>query len=83
MLGQLWGRLQQSPLMRAYVWYLIASGKISQAGKNVSESLSADELLQAELMAADWLEKSREVISPRMKNATIRPPRTNADGSSA
>ncbi|MGH7484641.1 MAG: hypothetical protein ACREMY_03425, partial [bacterium] len=70
-------------LMRAYMWYLIASEKISQAGKNVSESLNTDELLQAELMAADWLGKSREVSSPRMKDATIRPSRANADASSA
>ncbi|MGA9896661.1 MAG: hypothetical protein WBQ09_01055, partial [Terriglobales bacterium] len=36
-------------LMQAYMWYLIASEKISQAGKNVSVSLTTEELLQAEL----------------------------------
>jgi hypothetical protein len=34
------------------MWYLIARETISQAGKNVSESLTTEELLQAELMAA-------------------------------
>ncbi len=76
-------RTNSTDLMRAYMWYLIASEKISQAGKNVSESVNTDELLQAELMAADWLGKSREVSSARMKNATIRPSRANADASSA
>jgi hypothetical protein len=56
---------------------------ISQAGKNVSESLTTDELLQAELMAADWLAKPREAIPPRMKSATSRPPRSSASASSA
>jgi DNA-binding NarL/FixJ family response regulator len=70
-------------LMQSYMWYLIASEKISQAGKNVSASLTTEELLQAELMAADWLGKTREVLPPRMKSATSRPPRTNASASSA
>jgi DNA-binding CsgD family transcriptional regulator len=84
-LAQMHGTRRAHPtdLMRAYMWYLIASERISQAGKNVSESLSTEELLRAELMAADWLGKSREVSPPRMRNATIRPPRTNADASSA
>ena len=70
-------------LMQAYMWYLIASEKISQAGKTVSESLNAEELLQAELMAADRLGKSNEVMPPRMKSATSRPPRANSSASSA
>jgi DNA-binding CsgD family transcriptional regulator len=72
-------RTNSRDLMQAYMWYLIASEKISQAGKNVSESLAADELLQAKLMAADWLAKPRETLPPRMKSAKSRPPRgTNA-----
>ena len=70
-------------LMQAYMWYLIASEKISQAGKNVSESLSTEELLQAELMAADWLAESSQALPQRMNNASSRPPRTNASASSA
>jgi DNA-binding CsgD family transcriptional regulator len=76
-------RAHSRDLMQAYMWYLIASEKISQAGKNVSESLTTEELLQAELMAADWLGKTREVLPPRMKNATSRPQRPNANASSA
>jgi two-component system nitrate/nitrite response regulator NarL len=70
-------------LMQAYMWYLIASETISQAGKKVSESLTTEELLQAELMAADWLATPREALPPRMKSATSRPPRSNANASSA
>lgn len=84
-LAQMHGTRRANPrdLMQACMWYLIASEKISQAGKSVSESLSTEELLQAELMAADWLGKSREIQPPRMKSATVRAPRTNAGASSA
>jgi two-component system nitrate/nitrite response regulator NarL len=70
-------------LMQSYMWYLIASKKISEAGKSVSESLGTEELLQAELMAADWLGKTKEIMPPRMKSTTSRPPRNNANVSSA
>jgi TPR repeat protein len=76
-------RANSRDLMQAYMWYLIASEKISQAGKNVSESLTTEELLQAELMAADWLARPREALPPRMKSATSRPPRNSASASSA
>jgi two-component system nitrate/nitrite response regulator NarL len=76
-------RANSRDLMQAYMWYLIASEKISQAGKTVGESLTTEELLQAELMAADWLGKAREVLPPRMKSAASRPRRTSVDASSA
>jgi two-component system nitrate/nitrite response regulator NarL len=70
-------------LMQAYMWYLIASETISQAGKKVNESLTADELLQAELMAADWLARKREISPGRVKNASSRPRKASASMSSA
>lgn len=84
-LAQMYGthRSNSRDLMQAYMWYLIASEKISQAGKNAGESLTSEELLQAELMAADWLGKSKQAGPPRMKNATSRPPRPNTSASSA
>jgi len=84
-LAQMYGsrRGNSKDLMQAYTWYLIASEKISQAGKNAGESLSTEELLQAELMAADWLGKTKEVGPPRRKNATSRLPQPNASASSA
>ena len=84
-LAQMYGsrRGNSKDLMQAYTWYLIASEKISQAGKNAGESLSTEELLQAELMAADWLGKTKEVGPPRRKNATSRLQQPNASASSA
>jgi two-component system nitrate/nitrite response regulator NarL len=75
-------RANSRDLVQAYLWYLIASEKISQAGKSVSESLTTEELLQAELMAADWLGKAKEVSPPRVKSVVshlpasthVRPP---------
>ncbi len=82
-LAQMHGGRRTNPrdLMQAYMWYLIASEKISEAGKNVSESLNTEELLQAELMAADRLAQTKEDLPPRIKNATSRPPRSNAASS--
>jgi two-component system nitrate/nitrite response regulator NarL len=76
-------RANSRDLMQAYMWYLIASEKISEAGKNVSQSLSTEELLQAELMAADWLGKAEEITPPRMKSASSRPSRADSSASSA
>lgn len=84
-LAQMYGtrRNNSRDSMQAYMWYLIASEKISQAGKHASEPLTPQELLQAELMAADWLARTKEVTPPRMKSATSRPPRPDTSASSA
>jgi two-component system nitrate/nitrite response regulator NarL len=76
-------RTNSRDLMQAYMWYLIASEEISRASKNVSESLTTEELLQAELMAADKLAKTRAHLPPRMKNATSHPPHNSVNASSA
>src|SRR5579863_3143085 len=76
-------RANSKDLMQAYMWYLIATEKISQAGKNVSASLTTEELLQAEMMAADWLARTKDIAPPRIKSAPSRPSRTNASASSA
>jgi two-component system nitrate/nitrite response regulator NarL len=76
-------RANSKDLMQAYMWYLIASEKISQAGKNVSESLTTEDLLQAELLAADWLGKNQNALPPRMKNATSRLSRTRTTNASS
>ena len=76
-------RANSRDLMLAYMWYLIASEKISQAGKHVSQSLTTEELLRAEMMAADWLTRTTESQPPRMKNATSHPTRRITSASSA
>ena len=43
-------------VLHAYAWYLIASERISQALKNVTKTMTVDQVLQAEQMAARWLD---------------------------
>jgi two-component system nitrate/nitrite response regulator NarL len=76
-------RASSKDLTQAYSWYLIASEKISEAGKNVSESLTTEELLQAEMMAADWLAKTQQALPPRRKSAASPATRHDASASSA
>jgi len=76
-------RTNMRDLVQAYMWYLIASEKISQAGKNVSESLNTEDLLQAELLATNWLQKEKPASPPRIRSASSRAERSDVNASSA
>ena len=53
---------QSSPtdILLAYKWCLIASAQISRASKSISKTMSMEQLLYAEQMAADWLRKTQK-----------------------
>lgn len=48
----------------SYKWYLVASAQISRASKSLSKTMTMEQLLQAEKMAADWLRKTQK-LPPR------------------
>jgi len=48
-------------IVQAYKWYLIASGQILQAGKEVSRAMTMEQLIHAEHMASDWLKKTQNI----------------------
>jgi two-component system, NarL family, nitrate/nitrite response regulator NarL len=48
-------------VLLAYKWCLIASAQLSRASKNISKTMSMEQLLYAEKMAADWLRKTQKV----------------------
>jgi two-component system, NarL family, nitrate/nitrite response regulator NarL len=46
-------------ILLAYKWCLIASAQISRASKSIGKTMSMEQLLYAEKMAADWLRKTQ------------------------
>jgi len=56
-----WARKSDAKdLIQAYKWYLIASQQISRTGRSVGRSLTMEQVLQAEQMAAEWNKKSQK-----------------------
>ena len=50
-------RASPSDRMHAYTWYSIASEQLSRVYSDATEGMTVDQLLHAEQMAADWLNK--------------------------
>lgn len=56
-------RRTNSDAMRAYMWWSIASEQMSRVCRDATKGMTVDQLLQAERLAAEWLEKRREIAS--------------------
>ncbi len=72
-------RTNPNDVLQTYVWYSIASERISQAWKDVTKSMSVDQVLQAEQIAAGWLNKKGKDPSIRTNGAAQRRRATNGD----
>jgi two-component system, NarL family, nitrate/nitrite response regulator NarL len=61
-LSQLYWTRKSTPtdLLLAYKWCLIASAQISRTSKSFSKTMTMEQLLYAEKMAAEWLKKSQK-----------------------
>ena len=58
----LWARRASAKdIVQAYKWYLIASSQILQATKTVSRTMTMEQLIHAEQMAADWLKNNQKI----------------------
>jgi hypothetical protein len=59
----------------AYKWSLIASAQISRTSKAFSKTMTMEQLLYAEKMAAEWLRKSQKAtttsIPEGVEHATV------------
>ena len=53
--------IDQEDLVDAYMWFLIASEQITQAKNQVNQSMTMEQLLEAELRAAEWMRKARKI----------------------
>ncbi len=64
-LAQFYSARRASPddATRAYMWCSIASEQMSRVYRETTEDMTVDQLLQAEQMAADWLNKREKIAS--------------------
>jgi hypothetical protein len=60
-------------VLLAYKWCLIASAQISRATKSISKSMSMEQLLYAEKMAAEWLRKTQKHAPGAVADISDRP----------
>jgi DNA-binding CsgD family transcriptional regulator len=60
-------------VLLAYKWCLIASAQVSRASKSISKSMSMEQLLYAEKMAADWLRKTQKHAPAPVTDISDRP----------
>jgi len=61
-----------SDMVQAQMWYSVASEQLSRASKGAADGMTMDDLLQAEQMAASWLNK-KKIPPVRERVASIRP----------
>jgi TPR repeat protein len=47
-------------LVHAYMWFLIAAEQITQAKNHVNQSMTMEQLLEAEQRAAEWMRKTKK-----------------------
>ena len=66
-----------SDVLHTYAWYSIASERMSQAWKDATKAMTIDQVLEAEQMAARWL-NSREKTSSIRSNGTAPRRRSTA-----
>ena len=55
------GRAGPKDLVHAYMWFLIAGEQITQAKNHVNQSMTMEQLLEAEQKAAEWIRKMRKI----------------------
>jgi hypothetical protein len=62
-------------LVQSYMWFLIAGQQITQAKNYLNQSMTMEQLLEAEQRAAEWIRKMRKIPPRRSKILpTRRPP---------
>jgi TPR repeat protein len=54
-------KVNPTDIVLAYKWYLIVSSQISRTSKTLSKTMTTEQLLQAEKMAADWLRTTQKI----------------------
>ncbi len=54
--------------MHAYMWFLIAGEQITQAKNHLNQSMTMEQLLEAEQRAAEWIRKMRKIPPSSIEN---------------
>jgi DNA-binding NarL/FixJ family response regulator len=60
-------------ILLAYKWCLIASAQLSRTSKSISKTMSMEQLLYVEKMAADWLRKTQKLAPTSITDIGDRP----------
>jgi len=55
-------------LVHAYMWFLIAGKQITQAKNHLNQSMTMEQLLEAEQRAAEWIRKMRKIPPSSIDN---------------
>jgi TPR repeat protein len=75
-------RANSKDLIQAYKWHLIAREQTSRTSKSVGKTMTMEQLLQAEQMAAEWLKKTQKLPTSSIRDVTDRPPKTGLGAAS-
>jgi hypothetical protein len=62
------GRAEPKDPVHAYMWFLIAGEQITQAKNHVNQSITMEQLLEAEQRAAEWIRKMRKIPPSSIDN---------------
>src|SRR5271165_6319205 len=73
-------RKNPSDVLHTYAWYSIVCERISRDWKDVAKTMTVDEVLQAEQLAARWLNSSGKNSSIRTDGAAQRRRSTRGEG---
>ena len=69
--------------MHAYMWFLIAGEQITQAKNHINQSMTMEQLLEAEQRAAEWIRKSKKIPPSSIENPPEHRPTREKDASTA
>ena len=77
-LAQLYLARQSDPqnLIRAYMWYLIATEHLSATKKKANQAMHPEQLIEAERLAAEWLRRAQRIDPASIENPVARPQAT-------
>ena len=69
-LAQLYSARRATPkdLVYAYTWFLIASEQITRAKNHINQSMTMEQLLEAEQRAAEWIRKAKKIPPSSIEN---------------
>jgi len=62
------GGADPKDLVHANMWFLIAGEQITQAKNHLNQSMTMEQLLEAEQRAAEWIRKMRKIPPASIEN---------------
>jgi two-component system nitrate/nitrite response regulator NarL len=70
-LAQIYSTRESGPkdLVYAYMWYLIVHEEVIKARNNINQTMTMEQLLEAEQKAAEWMRKARKIPPASIEDA--------------